>query len=280
MQRSILRLSLAGKLKYWIVCVPLITSLYAQDTVSEFKLSFIEESMDYREYENGTLLDSEQSSFGDLYGINVVYSYFLKIAEEDFSQIELCYTSMKGETAYRGSLLGSDKGYGSIKSTSKASIVDAALRYSYHYELSHDFDLFGGVGFGYRSWTRTLSASQEEIYKWYSLRPFIGFEYALTSLWSLEFNGEYQYGINPVMEYVGGVQDFNLGGADIMQLGGTINYAITPSFVIFFQGIWEVQEIKKSDVHNELIGGTYKPVLEPDSTAHNEYILFGLKLRY
>lgn len=236
--------------------------------------------MDYREYYNGALLDSEESSFNDLYGIKAGYSYFFAKGAKDFSQVELYYASMRGETAYTGSHLGSDAGYGSVKSTSKAKIIDTALSYSYHYELSNSFDIFGGLGFGYRSWTRTLSASQEEIYKWYSLRPFIGVEYAMSSVFSVELSGEYQYGINPTMEYVGGTQDFNLGGADIMQLGATLNYAITSNFVAFVQGIWEVQEIKKSDVHQELIGSSYVDVLEPDSTAHNQYILLGLKLRY
>ncbi len=113
---------------------------------------------------------------------------------------------LSGTTDYTGALLIGGSGYGSVLSTTQNNLIDTRALYSYHYLPAEMVELFVATGIGYRYWRRELSASQVEIYKWFSLRLEGGVVFTILDRISIGLNGSYQYGINPLMEAVGDSQ--------------------------------------------------------------------------
>ncbi|MFK5937993.1 MAG: hypothetical protein QM497_06290 [Sulfurimonas sp.] len=257
----------------------LLTSmeLSAVEKDSKVAISLISMRMDYREYDNsGSILDSEKSNFLDIAGIGLKYSYKLLKAEDTYSQIDVNYMGVYGHTDYVGSFLGSGNPYGSVTSKTHNSVHDIEVVYKKYHYMGGPFELHYGLGVGYRSWKRELSASQIETYKWFSLRPLIGLQILSTKVLSFGIETQYQYGINPTMDSSNPSASFDLGSADIIQVDMNINYIYNSDIDLFTKFRFEEQSIDRSNV--VVVGST--GYFEPDSTAKNQYLEIGLAFKF
>lgn len=252
-------------------------NLSAEEKDSKVAISLISMRMDYREYDNsGSILDSEKSNFLDIAGIGLQYSYKFLKAEDAYSQIDVNYIGVYGNTDYVGSLLGSGNTYGSVTGKTHNSVYDVEIVYKNYHYMGGPFELHYGLGVGYRSWRRELSASQVETYKWFSLRPLIGLQIFSTKSLSFGIEAQYQYGINPTMNSSSPSASFDLGSADIIQVAMNINYVYNSDIDLFTKLRVEEQSIDRSNV--VVVGST--GYFEPDSTAKNQYLEIGLAFKF
>jgi len=249
----------------------IIGSLYAQKV--EYQLSLVGMSMDYREYDRaGVILDSEASEFSDISGAEVSYRFYLN----DENCFEAAFLGISGETKYVGAYIGSGLPYGSVVSTTQNTIYDVSFGYHGKKELQKGFALLGGLSLGYRFWERELSVTQIEDYYWLSLRANAGVGYSYKNF-SIAVKGEYQYGIDPQMSASGFSEDFQLASANIIKATVPIQYSITDHIALSCEYVYEYQKIEESNIVFDARGNGY---LEPDSNAYNQYVKFGVILKY
>lgn len=261
-----------------LICVCLFLFLGASNALAKdgkvvYSLALVGMSMDYKEYDtNGQLLDSEESSFTELTGTQIGIGYAFLKDISSYSIIKLNFMILRGQTQYKGSILGSGQAYGSLVSTTQNTIIDTDLSYK-HIDIFNDFfKLSYGLGIGYREWERSLSASQVEVYKWYSIRPMLGVGIRVNEKLNIDSLIEYQYGINPIMTSSNPNLDFELGSADILELSFPVTYKYNKNLDFFVEAVFQKQTITRSNVNS----GFY----EPDSTAYNNYLKLGLTFNY
>ena len=259
-------------LKNIITLLLILTTFVNAENKFVSSSSFVGMEMDYREYSrSGDILDSEKTDYLDMIGFDLGLAYlFLK--EDSYSKINLQLLYLRGESEYRGSYIGSGAGYGSVVSHTINDLIDVELSYKKAYFIEDSLELNYGLGLGYRYWNRALSVSQNEVYKWFSIRPMVGLTYDISKSFFIKTSLEYQYGIDPVTLAVEEDYEFKLGSANILQAAISLNYTIKPKLNIFVEYTSEVQEIEASNS----VSGFY----EPDSTAKNQYIKIGIGSKY
>lgn len=255
-----------------ILLVLASTSLFARGSGYSLSTAFVGMSMDYREYDDaGVILNSEKSAFNEIIGSEFILDYTESYNDNTYAQAGIEMLFLGGNTAYVGSLIGSGLGYGSHLSSTQNNISDISLYYMYSHSFKNGFDLGYGVALGHRSWERILSASQIEVYYWYSIRPRAKLTYDF-SKFSIAALVEYQYGISPKMSATGFASDFNLGSANIAKLKIPLVYTLNNKINFFVEYVYEQQIIEKSNVQ----AGFY----EPDSTANNQYTKIGMVFKF
>jgi len=229
----------------------------------------------YKEYSSGNVLDSESSSFNNLYGINVRYSKEIGkfILNSNFEY-------NRGTTHYNGSTWG-----GTPLSLTKHNV------YLYNLNLIGKYSLFANKtstgknnlyvlgGLGYRFWNRgtsDYSGDYNEQYKW----PY----YLLGGEIKTQFNNKfviglqayYQKAINPKMKsYLGSGATYNLGKTYGYRVSIPIKYALKTNYGIVFRYIYDYWKISKSDIQNVTLSGISVPTYEPDSKTRNQYLNIG-----
>lgn len=259
----------------FILLMFVTTALFAQESSFTSSVSFVGMSMDYKEYSrDGELVDSEESSYLDLAGVEVTLGYIISQNKSSSSEVEFSFLSLSGNTKYIGSDRNSSGLYGSRVSSTFNSIIDTDIAYKRSNNLSDYFELKYGIAFGYREWERALSSSQVEVYSWYSIRPIVGVSTTAIDRFDLGINVEYQLGFNTKM--TASEQnlnlDFTLGGADILEVSFPISYMYNKNLDFLFEATMQKQMIDASNVNS----GYY----EPDSTAHNSYLKVGVEYRF
>jgi len=265
-------------LKFILILFVVEVTLFAQEKIS-YSIAYVGMSMDYREYnDKGVIQDSESSDYSDLSGVEFGYTFNLQNeAELDSNSISFDAMILDGSTHYIGALLKSQCDYyGCIEGTTSDTIYDINLDLTHKYKLTQESKIELSLGVGYRYWFRELSSYQAEGYEWFSLRPAISFSYAIQNL-SIKPKFEYQYGIRPTMSATGINEDFKLGAANILEFSLPMEYAINESFSLYGAYMYQYQKIEKSNVIYDNNGDGY---LEPDSTAKNQYIKFGVAFKY
>lgn len=239
-----------------------------------FNAALLGMSMDYREYDdNEQILDSEKSDISQMMGVEFGVSYVLNAVDGDFSELNAVFERITGKTDYVGAYLGSGEGYGSLKGTTQNTVINFDANYIYGAMLSQSWHLLIGAAFGYRSWERGLLPNQIETYSWAYAAPKLGVEYE-QNLLQLTFMMDYRYAVSPKMTATGVRDEFKLGSANAFEGSIKGNYSLTQKVAIYAAYIYEYQKIEKSNV---LYGSGY---FEPDSTANNQYIKFGLTFKY
>jgi hypothetical protein len=238
-------------------------------------------SMDYREYnDNGVILDSEKSSFNDVTGFETAMEFYFLKGESFYSQVDVDLLLVNGETEYVGALLSSTEGYGSYISKTYNSVIDIDATYRSNHIINESLEFSYGLGLGFRYWKRSLSSTQEEAYYWLSLRPSIGLDIKPFEGFSIAPVVEYQYGILPTMYENTFDHNFKLGSADIIEFSLPLTYALNDTMDIFFVYTYQLQEITKSEVIQREYSGSTHYIWEPDSTANNQYLKFGMAFKY
>ncbi len=252
-----------------------VLSASAKDSVFSSYISLVGMSMNYREYSNDkVLLDSEESSYVDLSGIELAFAYSFFQSTPYSSKIKFNYMVLSGGTKYIGSYMNSDLPYGSVVSQTHNNIIDTDISYMGSASLGNDFQFVYGVGLGYREWERALSASQIEVYSWYSARPMLGVAANLNESFELGISVEYQYGFEEKMSESTLNHTFILGEADILELSLALNYLYNKSINFTFEAVFQEQIIIESDKLYTSDGTMY--YYEPDSTAYNSYLKFAI----
>ena len=274
--------------KYLVILALLLISsiAYAKESAYSISTALIGMSMDYREYDdNDKILDSEKSTTnsGALVGLDLGFAYTKVLKSGNYAELGGYMRVLSGETQYVGSLLTSSSGYGSYVGATKNTLFDTAMDYKFSHVLQGGFALNYGLGIGYRSWRRELSPSQIEVYRWFSIRPHVGALYTI-SKFSVGLDAEYQYGLNPKMDILANSENaetsVNLGGANILQISVPFNLAVHEKVDLFVVYTYENQVIDKSDTTPYVIDGKQYSILEPKSTANNQYAKFGATFKF
>lgn len=254
-----------------------VTNISAKENTFISSISFVGMSMDYREYNlNGEILDSEESSYLDMSGLEMTLGYIVSKNISSSSEVKFDFMILSGETKYIGSYLGSSLPYGSVISTTKNTIIDTDISYRRSNRFNNNLELYYGIGLGYREWERALSASQVEVYSWYSIRPVIGISARIKEKFNLGISLEYQYGLDTKMRSSNPRLDFTLGGADIFEVSVPLSYKYKDNIELFFEATLQKQIIIESDV--KYVGGD--GYYEPESTANNSYLKVGAVYRF
>ncbi len=255
----------------WMIIL-FTASIQAKESGFGFSTALVGMSMDYREYGNdGAILDSEKSSFSDMIGSEFTAEYTESYESQNYAQLGIEVLFLSGETQYVGDYLTGGSGYGTVVSTTLNIVLDMSTYLMYTNSFTNGLDLGYGLALGYRSWTRTLSLTQEERYYWFSLRPRIKLSYNF-SAFSIGALAEYSYAINPKMSATNVSTDFTLGSADIIKLKIPFTYELNSKIGFFAEYVYEYQSIEKSNVQN----GFY----EPNSTANNQYAKIGATFKF
>jgi len=259
-------------------------TLSAQEDSFEVSAAMVGTSMDYREYDDANvILDSEESKFHEVAGLDFTLDYAHKLAPRVYLGIEADISFMSGETKYVGAYLNTTQGYGSLVSVTKNTLFDTSVAAIVTHVLHHNMSISYGLGVGKHSWRRELSPSQVEVYSWYSLRPQANIEYSISDF-VFAFGLEYQYGLNPTMAIAADSENpettVNLGSANILQTSIPIYYRLTDNIAFFMEYVYAYQKIEKSNIVPYVIGGTQEAIYEPASTANNQYLKFGATFKF
>jgi hypothetical protein len=250
-----------------------ISNVYAKDSYISASIAMVGMNMDYTEYSsNGTAIDSEESSFSDITGVDMSLGYIYKSDSISYNEVKLNLLILGGQTYYRGSYLGSDDPIGTVTRYNTSTIIDTDISFVKTSDYNDYLKLSFGIGLGYRQWERELSALQIEVYKWFYFKPIIGFNFSITKKLGIDFIVEYQHGFNTVMTSTNPNLDFTLGGANIWELTIPITYELNEHLEFFFKASFTKQTISKSNNNS----GYY----EPDSTAYNNYIKIGTEFKF
>jgi len=265
-------------LKKVIVGVVFVSSMLLAKANVEYSINAVGMSMDYKEYDDGKLADSESSGYTDLTGAEFKYNYIMQDAStSDYNNIALSIMALGGDTEYMGSYIGYNQVYGSQVNITSNKIYDVDLDFAHTYQQTQNYKVIISLGVGYRFWRRELSAQQVEDYKWYSLRPSLAFSYTYKGL-SVSPEFEYQYGIRPRMKCICiANEEFKLSSANIVQVSIPLEYAMNQCFSLYSAYTYQYQNIKESDVVYDNDGTGY---YEPQSEASNKYIKFGIIFKY
>jgi hypothetical protein len=265
------------KLKLIVLLLLIGINLQAEEEGATYSIALVGMSMDYREYDdNKQILDSEKSDFSGIIGFGLGMDYVFNATVENYSQFGLHLTTLAGNTQYVGAYL-SGGSYGSATGNSLNTILDFDGEYLYGITISNSFDALVGGSLGYRSWERTLSDSQIETYSWAYINPEVGVNLQASQELQLRLMLGYKYAINPIMTATGINDNFKLGSANILHITFSTQYQIGEHSHLFVQYLYENQVITKSNV---VYGSDGTGYLEPDSTANNQYLKFGVAFKY
>ena len=265
-----------------VLAVLFMTSVaYAKESGYSLSTALVGMSMDYVEYDdNDMFLDSEKSGFSGIKGVDLGIAYVGASKDNSYAEYGVSLTALSGETDYVGSYLISGE---PAFSTTQNSILDMEIEYKLTHTIKDKLEFSYGIGLGYRSWRRGLSASQIEIYNWGSIRPKVGAVYNI-SMFSAGVNLEYQYGINPKMTLLANSENsdttVNLGAANTIQFSIPLKVRLHKRVDLFFEYIYEHQSIEKSDTAPYIINGVQYTIWEPASTANNLYAKFGMVFKF
>ena len=139
------------------------------------------------------------------------------------------YSQSTGNTNYTGSYIGSSQGYGSVKTTSPATLNDFSFRYGKGFALNDQFMATPFIELGSHQWDRNLRSYQETYTNNYYGLGLLG-QLAMTNAFVLSASALVGNTANSNISitgspYTGGA----LGTSTIYRLGISGNYAFTKS---------------------------------------------------
>ena len=263
-------------MRYFSFIILLAGYLYGS---SELFVSFVGMGIDYKEYEQDSVLDSESSDYRDITGVELGYKYTITLKQDLLLRGEINYTFLEGNSRYIGSLQGSNQPYGSVQSITYNTINELGLRLKAIWLTSSKFNFKAFLGFGYYKWDRKLSSIQTESYYWYPLELGLGTAFRFSQNDPNSFNIDFFYkrGLAPRMK-----DKYN---NIIFVLGGEYNYGAVFSYIyelnssveLFAEYKYSIQKIKKSNVVS-LNATTI--AWEPKSKDTQQFIKIGLAYKF
>ena len=253
--------------KHTLLILACTISAFATNT--ELSLSVNTMNMDYREYNGGTIVDSEKT--GTLPGFGLQYKKQLNDSSMgNRSFIDVDYSQYYGNTDYVGFYLGSGGQYGDVTAITENTISDGSIGYSEE-KLFDNYLVSMRLGIGYRYWERALADGHTEEYTWPYGTVKIGISGELTSADTLGIAAEYHHALSPKMKSnIYGT--FDLGRTDGFSIVVPWEHRLTPSWAIKFTYMYQTWNISQSDTNS----GYY----EPDSESKFHMVNAALVYRY
>ena len=277
------------------ILIPLLLAVQIQAASYNNKLEFglKTTSYDYTERDSeDKVLDTERSDFFEVGGIYGSYDHKIKESRKDEYDIAYyinLYGSIEyGDTDYIGSILGSNQGYGSSRSTTANSFYEfqANLKRVTNYQKSSRYI---GLGLGYKEWKRELSVRQIETYYYFFMQAVLGGEISVFKKWYLGLDLTAQLAYKPKMDadFSGSTQSLH----ETFDLGRTYTYKLAiPLRVPLYK---ELSFVTKAEYAFTSIGrsnvisvpdfpnpGDTNSFLEPDSQQKNWHLYAGLQLTF
>jgi hypothetical protein len=231
----------------------LACSISAFATQTELSISVNTMNMDYREYNKGSIVDSEKSK--SLTGVGLQYKHQLS---NTHSFIDVDYALYHGDTDYVGSVLYDPHGvYGDIRSTTDNIISDSSIGYSQE-KLFDNYLVSMRLGVGYRFWERALSDGNTEQYSWPYGTVKLGISGNMSGKDTLGVSAEYHQAFSPQMNS-NKFGTFDLGRTDGFSIIVPWEHTLSPVWALKFSYMYQTWNINKSDIN-----GGY---VEPDSES-------------
>jgi len=243
----------------------------------EFSLNSLK--LNYKEYILGKVIDSENSSFNELYGINIKFE---KQIGKFILNSNLEYN--RGKTIYSGS-----SWEGNHISFKEKNVYIYNLNFINKYNLFENntktgngkIYILGGVG--YRFWNRGTSdydGDYNEQYKWtyYLLGGEIEDQF---NSFDIALQAYYQQAFNPKMKaYLGNGVTYNLGKTYGYRISLPIKYKLESNYGIVFTYVYDYWKINKSNTQNVNLNNKTIATYEPDSQTKNQYLNIGFYFNY
>ncbi|WP_457560591.1 hypothetical protein [Caminibacter sp.] len=221
--------------------------------------------LDYKEYQNGVVIDKDYSSFGDIVGAGIEY-------RDNWGPwyLSLKFEGSWGSSTYEGATWNGEP----LKNKQNGFYLynlNAAIGSRY---------LF--LTLGYREWNRgksEFSGDYDEVYYW----GYWGLKYEYPFIFeNIAFIPQISYlmAIDPKMKA-------KLGNEPVLDLGNTIGRNIilplffkTDNFTfnIFYR--FEYWHINPSNAYPLILNGNTYYIYEPESETKNQYIGAGLLWRF
>lgn len=250
-------------------------TLFASPTFTN-SVALVGQNMDYREYDKaGVFADSEKSDFSQMAGAEINFAFLFDREKGEYSQIDIDFLGLSGNTKYDGFYLVSGL---PAQSETSNYIADVAMRYKKFHSLSSALEVNYGLGFGYYMWERSLSSSQVELYDWFYVKPSAGMTLELMKNLHLGLNLAYKYALNPAMSVTSPNLDFKLAGVNVLEASIPLTYTFSHAFDMFVAYEFEQQNIEASNSKYDAQSDDY--YYEPDSTAKNQYLKLGMTFKY
>ena len=229
---------------------------------------------DYTETQGSIVLDTEDSSFGDIKGGYARFSMSLfENAQGGTDGFEVYLSRTTGDTKYTGSYIGSGLPYGSVISTTENEFADLQANYTRSLPIG-SLEGLVRLGVGYHEWVRTLSAFQEETYYWYYAQAGVAIEESIYKSWTLGLDFTAQYALYKKMDATSPSLNatFDLGQTYSLRTGIPMNIPITDALTLTLRAEYEFTSIG----HSDFVLGYY----EPDSEQKNWHLSAGMSYRF
>ncbi len=225
------------RLYFLVITILFSTSAFADNASikkanSQIGIQFISTDVDYKEFGGqlgapAGLLDTEKASING-FGINLsVMKDF--ILGNDYFKFD--FTHNKGRTNYVGSYIGSNAGYGSVKSTSGASLIDFDFRFGKGYEISNNIMLTPYLEIGRHEWDRGVNAGENYKNEYLGIgvmpqySPFDKLVLSASALVGRTFSSN----IDVKADASNLLFNASLGTSTIYKVGASIDYAFSES---------------------------------------------------
>ncbi len=225
------------------------------DSLSYYFFSIKE---DYKEYQSGSVIDRDYSSFGDINGIGIKY-----IKNYYYSQLYLKIEGSYGESTYDGA-------------------YQDGTPVKFHQNDVQIYNFNAGIyskpyllELGYRFWNRGNSDDEgnyDEQYYWpyfsLGIKNFFYF-----NSFSIDYYLKYNFAISPKLKvYLGNNPTIDLGATSGFetQIGFNKKLNYDYSIGIFYRFVyWHINRSKSVNLYYE--GKTYQ-IYEPESETRNQYL--------
>ena len=246
-----------------------ISILFASSSLMANNISFFVSGnkIDYKEFYNSQVLDSEKSQFGDMKGF--------KISSEinrDKLSLLLSFKYLKGNTIYDGSSWDNKKA-----SFKESGVFIYQTKMDIGYNLISNINIIGGIG--YRLYNRGKSNNindYNEKYKWKFYEIGLSIDKRFNKIFA-GIKGLYHKAINPILEaeFFGGVT-YKLGKTDGYSLIIPVGYQFNKNWSFVAQYDYEYWKSNKSSIINLANRATF----EPTSKTKNSYINVGFRYSF
>jgi len=244
-----------------ILALLLTTAAFAKPNTT-FAFLVTSTAIDYSEYsQKNDILDTENSSFGDIGGFCLYYGYNFNATQTGHINIAFTYRQQQGKTTYVGSLLGKDNPYGSYQGESDNLFVDYKLQISYLYHYKSNLRPKLLFALAKHLWERKLLPNQTETYTWLPLVFGFGLdgEFFHTLPLSIQTSFAYCYGINPTMQLSTTQTNFTLGRAENFVFDLNAIYHLPHHIDAIVGYNYNYQIIQPSNTLNTSLGKMYEP---------------------
>jgi len=233
----------------------LIAAFLYADSLNYYFFSIKE---NYKEYYNGSVIDRDYNSFGDLNGVGIKYT-----RNNYYSDLYFVAEAAHGTSIYDGAYQD-----GTPLKEKQSNVYLYTLKATINFK-PYIFEL------GYRFWNRGKSGvggDYEEQYYWPYFATGLMYDIDFNSF-SINYYVKYNYAFSPKLKiYLGNNPTLNLGETSGIETQIEINKKIVSDYKIGIFYRFSYWHIEQSNIYNLYYKGQVYEVFEPESETKNQYI--------